>query len=148
MGLLKQASFPSASLRAGWLRTNGRWAARISDWTVIGYRCRVGVHPSPEGPAARGGAAAARWAHNPKVGGSNPPPATRCPPQRQPFERGAVVFCGVGWLKSHLPQRSSMAQHLFVDTARCRDTMSILHSGCRQALTQGAMIRTQMLVIV
>jgi hypothetical protein len=25
----------------------------------------------------RGGAAAARWAHNPKVGGSNPPPATR-----------------------------------------------------------------------
>jgi hypothetical protein len=24
----------------------------------------------------RGGAAAARWAHNPKVGGSNPPPAT------------------------------------------------------------------------
>ena len=27
--------------------------------------------------ATRGGAAAARWAHNPKVGGSNPPPATR-----------------------------------------------------------------------
>jgi hypothetical protein len=26
--------------------------------------------------SARGGAAAARWAHNPKVGGSNPPPAT------------------------------------------------------------------------
>jgi hypothetical protein len=25
----------------------------------------------------RGGAAAARWAHNPKVGGSNPPPATQ-----------------------------------------------------------------------
>ena len=25
----------------------------------------------------RGGAAAARWAHNPKVGGSNPPPATK-----------------------------------------------------------------------
>ena len=24
----------------------------------------------------RGGAAAARWAHNPKVGGSSPPPAT------------------------------------------------------------------------
>ena|GEM_PF-2722662 len=24
----------------------------------------------------RGGAVAARWAHNPKVGGSNPPPAT------------------------------------------------------------------------
>jgi hypothetical protein len=27
--------------------------------------------------SARGGAAAARWAHNPKVGGSNPPPATK-----------------------------------------------------------------------
>src|SRR5215212_9881592 len=26
---------------------------------------------------SRGGAAAARWAHNPKVGGSNPPPATQ-----------------------------------------------------------------------
>ena len=25
----------------------------------------------------RGGAAVARWAHNPKVGGSNPPPATK-----------------------------------------------------------------------
>ena len=25
----------------------------------------------------RGGAAAARWAHNPKVGGSNPSPATK-----------------------------------------------------------------------
>ena len=25
----------------------------------------------------RGGAVAARWAHNPKVGGSNPPPATK-----------------------------------------------------------------------
>ena len=38
--------------------------------------------PAPHlGPARtnhppRGGAAAARWAHNPKVGGSNPPPAT------------------------------------------------------------------------
>ncbi len=31
------------------------------------------VRPNP----ARGGAAAARWAHNPKVGGSNPPPATK-----------------------------------------------------------------------
>ena len=42
----------------------------------------------------RGGAAAARWAHNPKVGGSNPPPATICPPQKQPLFRGAVVFYG------------------------------------------------------
>ena len=31
---------------------------------------------SAENPP-RGGAAAARWAHNPKVGGSNPPPATK-----------------------------------------------------------------------
>jgi hypothetical protein len=30
-----------------------------------------------EARTTRGGAAAARWAHNPKVGGSNPPPATR-----------------------------------------------------------------------
>ncbi len=42
-------------------------------------------HPQPgqgkphgqEARTTRGGAAAARWAHNPKVGGSNPPPATR-----------------------------------------------------------------------
>jgi hypothetical protein len=32
---------------------------------------------TPKHPT-RGGAAAARWAHNPKVGGSNPPPATNC----------------------------------------------------------------------
>ena len=33
--------------------------------------------PRAHGPdPSRGGAAAARWAHNPKVGGSNPPPAT------------------------------------------------------------------------
>ncbi len=33
--------------------------------------------PANDARATRGGAAAARWAHNPKVGGSNPPPATR-----------------------------------------------------------------------
>ena len=32
---------------------------------------------------ARGGAVAARWAHNPKVGGSNPPPATHLPSEAQ-----------------------------------------------------------------
>jgi hypothetical protein len=32
--------------------------------------------PAPLGVLTRGGAVAARWAHNPKVGGSNPPPAT------------------------------------------------------------------------
>lgn len=31
---------------------------------------------------SRGGAVAARWAHNPKVGGSNPPPATTDDPGR------------------------------------------------------------------
>ena len=31
---------------------------------------------SPFALSVRGGAVAARWAHNPKVGGSNPPPAT------------------------------------------------------------------------
>jgi hypothetical protein len=32
----------------------------------------------------RGGAEVARWAHNPKVGGSNPPPAT--------IERKALII--------------------------------------------------------
>ena len=36
----------------------------------------------------RGGAVAARWAHNPKVGGSNPPPAT----EQQPQTIGSAVF--------------------------------------------------------
>ena len=43
-------------------------------------RTRLADAPSPSlarQPPSRGGAAAARWAHNPKVGGSNPPPATR-----------------------------------------------------------------------
>jgi hypothetical protein len=42
---------------------------------------RIGGMPGPGSGTqphgtTRGGAAAARWAHNPKVGGSNPPPAT------------------------------------------------------------------------
>ena len=41
-----------------------------------GRRPPQAARRSPRDPA-RGGAAAARWAHNPKVGGSNPPPATR-----------------------------------------------------------------------
>jgi hypothetical protein len=36
--------------------------------------------PARPASSARGGAAAARWAHNPKVGGSNPPPATTVKP--------------------------------------------------------------------
>ena len=34
-------------------------------------------HDEGFGQVTRGGAVAARWAHNPKVGGSNPSPATR-----------------------------------------------------------------------
>jgi hypothetical protein len=37
-------------------------------------------HPQPP----RGGAAAARWAHNPKVAGSNPAPATSAPGSIEP----------------------------------------------------------------
>ena len=33
-------------------------------------------------PKLRGGAVVARWAHNPKVGGSNPPSATKKKPCR------------------------------------------------------------------
>src|SRR5215207_2108459 len=42
---------------------------------------RPPAHPRPDPPPSlpRGGAVAARWAHNPKVGGSNPPPATPTP---------------------------------------------------------------------
>ena len=43
----------------------------------------------------RGGAAAARWAHNPKVGGSNPPPATKQAEEAVPRSRGGF-FVGVG----------------------------------------------------
>ena len=41
---------------------------------------------------SRGGAAAARWAHNPKVGGSNPSPATRFRnPSGDCLQRGFVL---------------------------------------------------------
>src|SRR5579875_729567 len=40
-------------------------------------------------PAARGGAAAARWAHNPKVAGSNPAPATS---EREPHRYSRCGF--------------------------------------------------------
>ena len=39
----------------------------------------------------RDGAAAARWAHNPKVGGSNPPPATLFFSPHKPMSL-AIVF--------------------------------------------------------
>jgi hypothetical protein len=38
----------------------------------------------------RGGAVAARWAHNPKVGGSNPPPATKTGEVAQWQSRGLI----------------------------------------------------------
>jgi 5-methylcytosine-specific restriction endonuclease McrA len=34
----------------------------------------------------------ARWAHNPKVGGSNPPPATKTPKKRRDLRQAAE--CG------------------------------------------------------
>jgi hypothetical protein len=37
----------------------------------------------------RGGAVVARWAHNPKVGGSNPPSAT----SQSPWRHSAGDFC-------------------------------------------------------
>ena len=39
---------------------------------------------------SRGGAVAARWAHNPKVGGSNPSPATT---SNDRWRMPPVVFC-------------------------------------------------------
>ena len=44
----------------------------------VGGEAAAGTAPSLPGPTPppRGGAAAARWAHNPKVAGSNPAPAT------------------------------------------------------------------------
>jgi hypothetical protein len=47
--------------------------------------------PGPPTTMPRGGAVAARWAHNPKVGGSNPSPATR-PGRTHPRVRPAVVL--------------------------------------------------------
>jgi hypothetical protein len=44
----------------------------------VGGEAAAGTAPPPSArqPVPRGGAAAARWAHNPKVAGSNPAPAT------------------------------------------------------------------------
>ena len=51
--------------------TGGEAAASPPDWLhFIGGAVYLSMC------VTRGGAAAARWAHNPKVGGSNPPPAT------------------------------------------------------------------------
>ena len=41
---------------------------------------------------ARGGAVAARWAHNPKVGGSNPPPATNEQEDQAPEARSSLCL--------------------------------------------------------
>ena len=62
---------PPPSVRGGPQGLLARWPGRARvapSARSLGLRAK---HPS------RGGAAAARWAHNPKVGGSNPPPATR-----------------------------------------------------------------------
>src|SRR5688572_5237172 len=56
----------------------------------------------------RGGAAAARWAHNPKVGGSNPPPATR------DFNAGTERFRRWSFIRNYqipFQSRRSLAMH-------------------------------------
>jgi hypothetical protein len=64
-----------------------RSAGEYSGGDPMGGEAAAGApRPGPDRPergcapaqndSPRGGAAAARWAHNPKVGGSNPPPAT------------------------------------------------------------------------
>jgi hypothetical protein len=60
---------------------------------------RIAERSEPRAPSqhpSRGGAAAARWAHNPKVGGSNPPPATsiRTRPSNHARSRFVVLGCG------------------------------------------------------
>ncbi len=46
---------------------------------------------------SRGGAAAARRAHNPKVGGSNPPPATSEGPVQEPLYRAFLCPSAIGF---------------------------------------------------
>src|SRR6187402_786598 len=58
--------------------------------TADGQTARTRRSPLAENPP-RGGAAAARWAHNPKVGGSNPPPATSY--QNATEHDCSVAFC-------------------------------------------------------
>ena len=51
--------------------------------------------------SARGGAAAARWAHNPKVGGSSPPPATIVHRSKKPLPGNSeALLCCVEWRMS------------------------------------------------
>jgi len=76
---------PAQRRRVLWGRPHGRRGRRghpppadIREWACKHY-------------TARGGAAAARWAHNPKVGGSNPSPATTNQPSRNSFLEGFVV---------------------------------------------------------
>ena len=52
-------------------RKSSSWEDDTGEEPIATSRWLRATHPP------RGGAAAARWAHNPKVGGSNPPPATR-----------------------------------------------------------------------
>ena len=63
-------------------RVGGEAAARTPDEMVC---------DDPSARPPRGGAAAARWAHNPEVVGSNPTPATRTMSPRQHC-RGLVTF--------------------------------------------------------
>ena len=63
---------PPSTRRGRQHRADGQDDRRAKrSWPIAESRSLIAESPS------RGGAAAARWAHNPKVGGSNPPPATR-----------------------------------------------------------------------
>ena len=58
---------------------------------------------SPYHPRSRGGAAAARRAHNPKVGGSNPSPATNTPsPEPRARPPGVRSFPGAASLDGQI----------------------------------------------
>ena len=72
-------------------RVGGEAAARTPDPRSRG--AVVAPDPVRPRPAARGGAVAARWAHNPKVAGSNPAPATS--KTRPPGTLSQAVFCAL-----------------------------------------------------
>ena len=71
---------PPSTRRGRQHRADGQDARR----PIAESRSLIAESPS------RGGAAAARWAHNPKVGGSNPPPL---PDQKATEQLCSVAFC-------------------------------------------------------
>ena len=67
---------------------NAGWIRRLAD-----RRAHKEERQNVLNNILRGGAVAARWAHNPKVGGSNPPSATKKKPGR-PKADLAFLFSG------------------------------------------------------